>query len=89
MVQHKSHTDYLGLKVGLPCGTGAASAMAWSKLFKVLITVMVVVEVAAAVVTTVVLSTLESLNRTTIIQYRTKFGEFNVTYLMLRKDERT
>jgi len=50
---------------------------------------MVVVKVAAAVVTTVVLTTLDSLSRTTTIQYHTKFGDFGVTYLMLRKDERT
>ena len=75
--------------VGLPGRTGAASAMGCSKLFKVLIIVMVVVEVAAAVVTTVVLITLDGLNRTTVIQYRTKFGDFGATYLMLREDERT
>jgi hypothetical protein len=75
--------------VGLPGGTGAASAMAWSKLFEVLIIVMVVAEVAAKVVTTIVLITLDSLKKNTIIQYCTKFGAFSVTYLMLRKDERT
>lgn len=58
-------------------------------LFKFLITVMVVVEVSAAVVTTVVLITLGSLNWTAIIQYHTTFGDFGVTYLMLRKDKRT
>lgn len=50
---------------------------------------MVVVEVSAAVVTTVVLITLGSLNWTAIIQYHTTFGDFGVTYLMLRKDKRT
>lgn len=58
-------------------------------LFTFLIIVKVVVKLAAAVVTTVFLTTLDSVNRTTIVQYHTKFGDFGVTYLMLRKDKRT